>query len=67
MFCRFGPPSRYWCMRFEAKHSYFKKLAHVVKNFKNIPKTLAERHQSRMCYELSRPVFIKAIHYGRIR
>lgn len=39
-------------MRFEAKHSYFKTLAHRVRNFKNIPKTLAIRHQQLMCYYL---------------
>ena len=28
-------------MRFEAKHSYFKRIAGVVRNFKNIEKTIA--------------------------
>ena len=37
-------------MRFEAKHSYFKSLAHKVKCFKNIAKTLAELHHNLMCY-----------------
>uniref|UniRef100_A0A1X7T9Z5 Uncharacterized protein n=1 Tax=Amphimedon queenslandica TaxID=400682 RepID=A0A1X7T9Z5_AMPQE len=46
----FGPASRYLCMRFEAKHSYFKSLAHRIKCFKNIEKTLAEHHQNLMCY-----------------
>ena len=63
----FGPPSRYLCMRFEAKHSYFKKIGHVVRNFKNIPKTIAERHQTQMCYELSQADFAKQFCYGRIR
>ena len=27
---RFGPPVRFWCMRFEGKHSYFKDLAHRI-------------------------------------
>ena len=39
-------------MRFESKHNYFKDLAHRVKNFKNIPKTMAERHQEALCYHL---------------
>ncbi len=38
-------------MRFEAKHSFFKHLANILGNFKNIPETLSERHQSFMCYE----------------
>ncbi|XP_020895161.1 uncharacterized protein LOC110234145 isoform X1 [Exaiptasia diaphana] len=43
---KFGPLIRSWCMRFEAKHSYFKGLSRVIKNFKNLPYTLSYRHQS---------------------
>ena len=32
-----GPLIRCWCMRFEGKHSYFKNLAKVIRNFKNLP------------------------------
>lgn len=39
-------------MRFESKHNYFKDLAHRVKNFKNILKTMAERHQEALCYHM---------------
>ena len=42
-------------MRYEAKHRYFKQLARVTGNFKNMPKTLAERHQHYMCYLLMEP------------
>lgn len=42
-------------MRFEGKHNYFKDLAHRVKCFKNIAKTLATRHQHLMCYYLAPP------------
>ena len=38
-------------MRYEAKHSYFKDLAQKIKNFKNISKSLAERHQRLVCYQ----------------
>ena len=38
-------------MRYEAKHSYFKKLAQNVGNFINIPWTLATRHQLWQCYQ----------------
>jgi len=38
-------------MRYEAKHSYFKKLAQVMGNFINIPYTLAKRHQLHQCYQ----------------
>lgn len=53
LFHRYGPPVRFWCMRFESKHNYFKELAHRVKCFKNIPKTMAQRHQEFMCYSLN--------------
>lgn len=51
--CRYGPLVRYWCMRFEGKHAYFKDLAHRVKCFKNIPKTMAYRHQRSTCYYIN--------------
>ena len=50
---RNGPLVRQWCMRFEAKHHYFKRLAQGMNNFKNLPKTLAMRHQRLQCYWLS--------------
>ena len=37
-------------MRFEAKNSHFKDLARRMKNFTNIPKSLAQRHQAWSCY-----------------
>jgi hypothetical protein len=48
-----GPATHFWCMRFEAKHSYFKQLATRSFNFKNPPFTLAKRHQLRQCLMLS--------------
>ncbi|XP_064479635.1 uncharacterized protein LOC135392901 [Ornithodoros turicata] len=52
MMLALGPLRYYWCMRFEAKHQYFKALASRVKNFRNICKTLANRHQLMQCYYL---------------
>ena len=49
-FFRYGPLVRHWCMRFEAKHSYFKKLSQKIGNYKNISLTLAKRHQLMTCY-----------------
>ena len=37
-------------MRYEAKHSYFKKLSQCIGNFINLPHTLAMRHQYLQCY-----------------
>ncbi|KAH9364855.1 hypothetical protein HPB48_013399 [Haemaphysalis longicornis] len=56
----FGPLTQVWCMRFEAKHQYLKNVATKVKNFRNISKTLAERHQLLQSYEFSELVFDEA-------
>ena len=45
---RTGPLVSSWCMRMEAKHNYFKKVAQVG-NFKNIAYSLAHRHQRLLC------------------
>lgn len=43
-----GPLTGMCMMRFEAKHKYFKDAARINKNFMNIPKTLAKKHQDEM-------------------
>lgn len=48
-FYRCGPVVNFWCMRYEAKHNYFKSLAQRVKNFRNIAKTLSNHHQRLIC------------------
>ena len=50
LICKFGPLIRVWAMRFESKHTYFKKCARQLRNFKNLPATLAERHQLLQAY-----------------
>lgn len=42
---QFGPLIRFWTMRFESKHSYFKNVIRHTRNFKNVSKTCTERHQ----------------------
>lgn len=37
--------ARYWCMRYEAKHSELKLRAQVVHKFKNAPQTLVRISQ----------------------
>ncbi len=56
---QYGPLKYLWCMRFEAKHKYFKKLAFVGRNYKNIAKTLAKRHQLRQCWEFASVEYLK--------
>lgn len=45
---RLGPLTNTWCMRMEAKNSYFKRAAQIG-NFKNIALSVANRHQRLMC------------------
>ncbi|CAF4248046.1 unnamed protein product, partial [Didymodactylos carnosus] len=56
----FGPSTRYWCIRYEGRHLYFKKIALRTCNFKNITKTLTTRNQYRHCLSLSRSYFLKS-------
>lgn len=46
---KYGPPVMNSCIRFEAKHLYFKQLANRTCNFKNPLFTLSKRHQLRQC------------------
>lgn len=47
---QFGPLIHTWTMRFESKHSYFKRCIRSSKNFRNV-KSLAERHQLFQTYQ----------------
>ncbi|XP_034087444.1 uncharacterized protein LOC117556249 isoform X1 [Gymnodraco acuticeps] len=46
----FGPLIVLWTMRFEAKHSFFKQVARHTNCFKNIPRSLATKHQFMLAY-----------------
>lgn len=50
MLIKFGPLSKLWCIRFEAKHNPLKQQAHAVCNFRNISKTLAYKNQVQQMY-----------------
>ena len=45
-----GPLSQYSCLRKEAKHRPLKQWARTCNNFKNIAKTVTERHQVQHSY-----------------
>ena len=47
-----GSMVRTWTMRYEAKLNFFKRASQIG-SFKNIPLTLANRHQCWMCYEMA--------------
>ncbi|CAF3427803.1 unnamed protein product [Rotaria socialis] len=55
----YGPARKNWCMRYEAYHSYFKRIALRSNNFKNVPKMLASRYQMKQSYRLSRMALFK--------
>lgn len=52
----FGPVRHLWCFRFEAKHKYFKSVAKISNNFKNLDYTMSHRHELHQCYMNSKPV-----------
>ena len=45
--CKIGPLLLVWSMRYEAKHKFFKSS---IKNFKNVTKSLAKKHQIAVAY-----------------
>lgn len=56
---RHGPLRHLWSMRFEAKHQTLKRTLSTSKNRKNLPKSMATRHQLKQHVEsknVSRPV-----------
>lgn len=46
---KMGPLLSVWCIRYEAKHAYFKQLMRSIRNFINIPLTLSMWHQQWQC------------------
>ena len=56
-----GPLIRLWTLRFESKHSFLKKCARSSLNFKNITKTLAEKHQLLQAFYSSGTLFGDAV------
>lgn len=56
---KFGPLEALWTMRFEAKHSFFKQVARHTNCFKNIPLSLAAKHQLVISYHLSSSTYEK--------
>ena len=69
-----GPMVRSSCFSFESAHRYFKELARK-QNFKNLPFSLAKRHQFNECCNFgdakenpsSHPLFCNEISYGVLK
>ena len=51
-FSSHGPLVQSWCMRYEAKHHYFKRLGSFIGNYTNLPYSMSIRHQQRVSYQL---------------
>lgn len=49
---QFGPLVKVWSLRFESKHSYFKRCIRASGNFINATKSLAQKHQLLRSYLL---------------
>lgn len=54
---QFGPLRHVWTLRFESKHSYFKNIVRHTGNFKNVAKTLSEKHQLLQALRFSEGTF----------
>lgn len=59
---KFGLLIQLWMMRFESKHSYFKRCARHLKNFEKICHTLSKRHQMFQAYTLVGPGSSQPLH-----
>lgn len=57
----FGPLVGLWTIRFEAKHSFLKKIMKHTSCFKNVPLSLAVKHQFMIGYHLSSPSIDKSL------
>ena len=60
LICKFGPLVALWTMRFEAKHSFFKRVVRRTTCFKNVLLSLAQRHQFLMAHHLHMCSFPKS-------
>uniref|UniRef100_A0A914XA41 Uncharacterized protein n=1 Tax=Plectus sambesii TaxID=2011161 RepID=A0A914XA41_9BILA len=55
-----GPPYFFWCMHMEMKHNFLKRYAHINQNYRNLPLTLAKKHQMYAANVVLSGSFIKA-------
>ena len=62
----FGPVIVFWTMRFEAKHSQFKKIVRHTGNFKNILLSLATKHQLMLSHHLHSTTVLPTLSVVRV-
>lgn len=63
----FGPPNQYSTIRFEAKHSFFKRVNEANHNHRNLCYSLAKRHQNLQTYYLMAPYYFNDYELGTIQ
>lgn len=63
----FSPLVELWTMRFEPKHSFFKKVVRDTQNFKNILVSLASKHQLMVAYHLDSNLFKHHVHVESVK
>ncbi|XP_060782162.1 uncharacterized protein LOC132889550 isoform X1 [Neoarius graeffei] len=56
----FGPLVVLWTLRFEAKHGFFKRVVKHTHCFKNVPLTLASKHQYMLGFHMNSPSYGKS-------
>ncbi|XP_063047290.1 uncharacterized protein LOC134441029 isoform X1 [Engraulis encrasicolus] len=56
----FGPLGTLWTLRFESKHSFFKRVVKHTNCFKNVPLTLASKHQFMLAFHMTSPSYGKS-------
>ena len=61
---QFGPLIHLWTLRFESKHSYFKKIARSYGNFINVTSTLSNTHQMLQTYLNETELFQPELSYN---
>ncbi|CAF3601582.1 unnamed protein product [Rotaria socialis] len=59
----YGSAAHQWCSRYEACHTYFKKLAIRTNNCKNTPKMLATHFRLNQCLKFTRLSQFKSFYY----
>lgn len=57
----YGPLVLLWTMRFEAKHSFFKRVVRHTHSFRNILLSLSMKHQLMMAYNQHDPSAVKPV------
>ncbi|CAN7999366.1 unnamed protein product, partial [Ixodes hexagonus] len=60
---QFGPLVKVWSLRFESKHSYFKRCIRASGNFINVTKSLAQKHQLFQSYLQKEGLYSPAVEF----